>query len=199
MYYASDELKNNKAFMLDVVKIDGNMLCNASESLKNDKEVVIEAVKNDERAIQFVGYSINIDDILDEIHQFSHKKFKEELSNEAFGKDLDSMKQNYNEEIISSIDSQEGLFDLSDDLKIDIEKIEGMITSLTSLKKLLEEKRNLQIKICELDKSIDSLFLSLQNNYGVAIMSIEEADKIILNKFSQRKEENGKQYTLGNL
>ena len=37
------------------------------------------------------------------------------------------------------------------------------------------------------------------NNYGVAIMSIEEADKIILNKFSQRKEENGKQYTLENL
>ena len=84
-------------------------------------------------------------------------------------------------------------------MKIDIEKIEGMITSLTSLKKLLEEKRKLQIKICELDKSADTLLLSLQNNYGVAIMSIEEADKIILNKFSQRKEENGKQYTLGNL
>lgn len=146
VYYASDELKNNKAFMLDVVKIDGNMLCNASEKFKNDKEVVVEAVKNDERAIHFVGYSINIDDILDEIHQFSHEKFNEELSNEAFGKDLDSMKQNYNEEIISSIDSQEGSFDLSDDLKFDIEKIEGMITSLTSLKKLLEKKEIYRLK-----------------------------------------------------
>jgi hypothetical protein len=41
--YASENLKNDRQFVLKAVQSNGSALCEASENLKNDREIVLEA------------------------------------------------------------------------------------------------------------------------------------------------------------
>lgn len=44
LYYACDELKNDRDVIFAAIKKNGRSLCHASEKLKNDKEIVLAAV-----------------------------------------------------------------------------------------------------------------------------------------------------------
>ena len=52
---ASNSLRDDKKFMLEVVKINGNALEYASDKLRGDKVLVIEAVKQDVNALRFAS------------------------------------------------------------------------------------------------------------------------------------------------
>lgn len=45
----------NKSYMLDLVKIDGNILQFASDKLKNDSTVGLEAIKQNDFALRYIG------------------------------------------------------------------------------------------------------------------------------------------------
>ena len=45
LHFASEELKNDKDVVREVVKLNGGALVWAAEELRNDKDVVLEAVK----------------------------------------------------------------------------------------------------------------------------------------------------------
>lgn len=53
--YVSEKLRNNKEFMIEVVKQDGYALEFAGEEQKNNTEVVLEAGKQDGYALKFAG------------------------------------------------------------------------------------------------------------------------------------------------
>ena len=177
--YASNELKNDKEVVLAAVKQVGWTLKYASEELKNDEDVVFVAVKQNKYALRYIGSNIDKNVILDSIRRYSRKATDDLLINEES-------------------ESQDLSLVLSDDLNADIEKIDSMIESLTSLKGMLEEKRNAQIKICELDTAINDT-LRLYNNSVMAFMSMEDVEKIVSNSSKDKHEKNGKQYTLENL
>ncbi|WAM04215.1 DUF4116 domain-containing protein [Mycoplasmopsis cynos] len=55
LQYVSEELKKDKAFMLEAVKRNYGALWYASDELKRDKDVVLEAVKQSDWALQYVS------------------------------------------------------------------------------------------------------------------------------------------------
>ena len=105
---------------------------------------------------------------------------------------------NIEEEKTSNNGSQEVPIVLSDDINANIEKIDSMIDSLTSLKEILEEKRKAQLETYELDTAINNA-IKVYNSSAMALMTMEETDKLALNSFRDKHEENGKQYKLENL
>ena len=208
--YASNELKNDKEVVLAAVKQVGWTLKYASEELKNDEDVVFAAVKQNKYALRYIGSNIDKNVILDSIRRYSRKATDDLLINEESAEDfkdveeLDAMLNFIYDNVLNDInnhedsESQNLSLVLSDDLNADIEKIDSMIESLTSLKGMLEEKRNAQIKICELDTAINDT-LRLYNNSVMAFMSMEDVEKIVSNSSKDKHEKNGKQYTLENL
>ena len=54
-HFATEEMKNDKRFMLAAVKISGKALGYASDKLKNDKDVVIAAIREDESSVFFAS------------------------------------------------------------------------------------------------------------------------------------------------
>ncbi len=61
MEYVSDNLKNDKEFVLEAVKSNGYALEYASDNLKNDKDFVLEVVKQDVRALEYVPDNLKND------------------------------------------------------------------------------------------------------------------------------------------
>lgn len=59
--YATDELKNDKDIVTEVVESCGFALKYASDELKNDKEVVLKAVKNNGVALEFASERLRDD------------------------------------------------------------------------------------------------------------------------------------------
>ena len=59
--YFSEELRNNKDFILDAVKFDGKALEWVSEELKNDKDVVLKAIENYPIVIQYASDELRND------------------------------------------------------------------------------------------------------------------------------------------
>ena len=59
--YASEELKNDREVVLQVVKQDGGALRYASEELKNDREVVLAAVKQNGWALMYASEELKND------------------------------------------------------------------------------------------------------------------------------------------
>jgi len=57
----SEELKNNRNIVLEVVRQNGSDLEHASNELKNDKEIVLEAVLEDGNALQFASDRLKAD------------------------------------------------------------------------------------------------------------------------------------------
>lgn len=51
----NDKERDNKEYILKLVKENGLFLCFASDRLRDDKDVVLEAVKNHEMALQFAS------------------------------------------------------------------------------------------------------------------------------------------------
>lgn len=58
--FISDELKNNKVFMLPLIARDGSLLKYASRDLKQDRDIVIAALKNNEQAIDDVDPDVTL-------------------------------------------------------------------------------------------------------------------------------------------
>ena len=61
LFYASNELKGDKVFVLAAVKQNGNALAYASDNLKNDKEVVLVAVKQNGNALAYASNELKGD------------------------------------------------------------------------------------------------------------------------------------------
>jgi hypothetical protein len=61
MEWASEELRNNRAFVLEAVKQNGLELQFASKQFRNDKQVVLEAVKQDGDAIRYASEQLKND------------------------------------------------------------------------------------------------------------------------------------------
>ena len=69
-FHASINLQNDKDFILEVVKQNGECLEFASLNLKNNKEIVLAAVKENKITIQYASISLQHDkDILLEINK----------------------------------------------------------------------------------------------------------------------------------
>jgi CxxC motif-containing protein len=60
LQFASNEIKNNKEFMMEAVKIKPATLQYASEEMKNDKEIVLEAVKMSPYTLKFASEELQI-------------------------------------------------------------------------------------------------------------------------------------------
>ena len=71
---APEELKNDREFMLQAVKQDGNALLYASKELKNDREIVMEAVKQDGTALQYASAELkgNREIVMEAVKQCGH-------------------------------------------------------------------------------------------------------------------------------
>ena len=63
-----------------------------------------------------------------------------------------------------------------------------MIDSLTSLKEILEEKRKAQLETYELDTAINNA-IKVYNSSAMALMTMEEIDKLALNSSKDKHEE----------
>lgn len=86
--YASDRLKDNKEFFLDIVKIDGMAIQYASDRLKDDKDVVLVAIDENGRAIQFASERLRNDkDIAFKV--FSYQTYNAEYLSEEIKDDKD--------------------------------------------------------------------------------------------------------------
>jgi hypothetical protein len=59
--YASENLRGDKDFMLDIISKYGDALKYASTDLKNDKDIVISAVSNDGNALKFASTDLKND------------------------------------------------------------------------------------------------------------------------------------------
>ena len=59
----SDELKNDRSFILDAVKLVGGVLEFARSDFKNDEEIVFEAIKQDNKAIEFANDRFKSDEV----------------------------------------------------------------------------------------------------------------------------------------
>ena len=76
--YASDELKNDKKFILEVVKINCGAIDFASDVLQNDKEVILECLKRGKIRYSYFFFESQNDFIKTKsrLNKFS-KKFNE--------------------------------------------------------------------------------------------------------------------------
>jgi hypothetical protein len=61
--FVSEELKNDKEFFMNAVKINGEWLNHGSLEFKNNKEVVLEAVKNNSKSIIYASESLLRDEV----------------------------------------------------------------------------------------------------------------------------------------
>lgn len=61
MYYASDELKNNKDFVLQAIKIYGLCFEYVSDKLKNDKVVALKAIEENSSNIKYISNELKRD------------------------------------------------------------------------------------------------------------------------------------------
>ena len=61
LYYASEQLKNDREFILEAVKLNGYALAYASEQFKNDREIVFEAVKQNGHALAYASEQLRND------------------------------------------------------------------------------------------------------------------------------------------
>ena len=61
IYYASDDLKNNKDFVMKVVKNNGLALQYASSILKNDKDFVMKLVENNQKVYNKISEELKND------------------------------------------------------------------------------------------------------------------------------------------
>ncbi len=75
--YASENLKNDPGFMIEVVKKFGSALKYASKELQEDKNVVLEAVKQDGVALEFASKALQEDKevVLEAVKQTGKLKF----------------------------------------------------------------------------------------------------------------------------
>jgi hypothetical protein len=55
LVFASNELKDNETFMLDILKIDGSSLMHASSRLRKKENIVMEAIKQNILAYKYVA------------------------------------------------------------------------------------------------------------------------------------------------
>jgi hypothetical protein len=80
--YASENLKNDPGFMIEVFKKFGSALKYASKELQEDKNVVLEAVKQDGVALEFASMALQEDKevVLEAVKQTGKLKF----SNDGF-------------------------------------------------------------------------------------------------------------------
>ena len=61
LLFASDELRSDREFMIEVLQKNPNALEYATDELKNDKEVVLKAVKNNGVALEFASERLRDD------------------------------------------------------------------------------------------------------------------------------------------
>ena len=81
---ASDRLKNDKDFVLKLVKRNGCELYGASNKLRNDKEIVLEACKQDKNAFNYAGDKIKeqystVESLLNSQKEMSSKFWNKEI------------------------------------------------------------------------------------------------------------------------
>lgn len=63
MQYIGNNLRNNKNFELEIIKMDGRNIQYVSDELKNNIDIAMKAIKKDGRNIQYVSEELknNID------------------------------------------------------------------------------------------------------------------------------------------
>jgi hypothetical protein len=109
--YASDELINDKEFILTAVSVDGDAFKYTSDELKNDKEVILAAISNEAWALNYVSVESRSDyDIMKEFFILAIETYNNRSDNEFYPEnelyncilskklqdDLDNIKQIYN-------------------------------------------------------------------------------------------------------
>ena len=71
--FASDSLKKNREFVLQIVKIDGEALQFADETFKNDKEIALAAIAENKNAFDFISKQLQRDKDILEAYNNAHK------------------------------------------------------------------------------------------------------------------------------
>ena len=61
LYYATEELRDDKDVIMEAVKNDGQILYYASERLRDDNDVVMEAIKNKPLIFKYASLRLRSD------------------------------------------------------------------------------------------------------------------------------------------
>jgi hypothetical protein len=71
--FASASLKKNRAFVLQIVQVDGEALQFADDLLKNDKEIALAAIAENKNAFDFISTELQRDKDILEAYNNAHK------------------------------------------------------------------------------------------------------------------------------
>lgn len=189
LQYATNELKNEKNFILNLVKHNGNELQFTSKELQNDIEIVMQALKSDSNALQFASKELqnNKQVVLEAINKMSPYKerelflvglFDENSSENIFKFASDELKSD-REIVLKAIEKDKVSFKYaSKELQIDLSFIFEVINiDVSAINFTSREIKNNKELILEILKSNGSALKyvskELQNDKEIVLQAVK--------------------------
>lgn len=159
--YATDELKSDRDFVLEVVEVAGQALEYASEELQDDKEVVLKAIKQSASAYEFISDRLRDDrDVALEAVKSSGFNIRE--ISEKFKNDREIALQ----AVVSEPDSIESLNkELQNDKEIALEAVAGEERNIEYVSEKLRSDRDILIVMAKSAKAYHDDFAEFEENW----------------------------------